>query len=402
MGAADGGQGSGQYTTGDPTEVGIVIIGITAFIAVLVLAWNKLSWFRDGVVKVFQVITDSVGYFIGLIGTLVSVLASIPGIGGPFKGIANDINNAANSVRHFSDSLDGLKNKKFSIPGLGGGDGLGISAKPAGSPGGPSGINGNVVNGNINPKAAKTTASAALSNLQAAFTRAATIDAGGLFSTLLGVNSNGTLMVSTKAGIATAVSVWGKSFGSGIQGMIASMKSQIANVSHMQSDSAKLLAQGFSKQFVSSMIAQGPIIAGKEMDTILGGSLKDRKTLLGLDKESQKQLSQGIPGIGSGTAATIANTNAIIKNTSMINKNTQLNPTISGTNPMYGPKNVNNKLNQEDKNLSKLHIPIIMNFTPDQSLSPQKVQQSVVHAFKYGIPLSALNMSSLIPQLSNH
>ena len=401
---ATGGATAAQWslnTALDANPIGVVIIGLTAFIAVIVLAWNKLSWFRDGVVKVFQVIIDYVGYFIGWIGTLVSVLASIPGIGGPFKGIADDINNAANSVRHFSDSLDNLKNKKFSVPGLSG-DRFGLSANTAGSSGGSSGIVGDVTGGN---SVHKKVASTALSNLQAAFTRAATIDAGGLFSTLLGVNSNGTLMVSTKAGIATAVSVWGKSFGSGIQGMIASMRDQIKNVSHLQSDSAKLLAEGFSKQFVSSMISQGPLIANKEMDTILNGSLKDRKTLLGLDKQSQKQLSQGIPGIGSGTQATIANTNAILKNTSMISKNTQINPIVSaaaGNNPMYGPKGNSGKVSQEDKNLAKLNIPITMNFTPDQSLSPQKVQQSVVHAFKYGIPLSALSMESLFPKVSNH
>ena len=374
----------------DANPVGVVIAGLTILVGVLVLAWNKLSWFRDGVVKVFQVIIDYVGYFIGWIGTLVKVLASIPGIGGPFKGIAKDINEAANSVRNFSNNLDSLKNKKISIPGFGAGN-FGLSADTASAGAAPD-ITANVANGDVVPAGV---ANKALDGLRAAFTRAATIDAGGLFSTLLGVNPNGTLMVSTKAGIATAVSVWGKSFGSGIQGMINSMRDQIKNVGHMQSDAAKLLAQGFSKDFVSSMISQGPAIASQEMDAILGGSLKDRKTLLGLDKQSQKQLSQGIPGIGSGTAATVANTNAIIKNTAIITKNTPLtaagNPALNIGTP--GGKDASAAYSalaglKGGSNLKPLAPTINMHFSPDLSLSPQKVQQAVVHAFKYDIPIS--------------
>lgn len=384
----------------DANPIGVVVIALTALVAVTVLAWNKFQWFRDGVVTVFQVIINYIGYFIGWIGTLVKVLASIPGIGGPFKGIADDINNAANSVRNFSNNLDSLKNKKISIPGLGGS--FGITPDASGSSGGSSGVNGDVTGGNVAPKSVANTA---LDNLRAAFTRAATIDAGGLFSTLLGVNSNGTLMVSTKAGIATAVSVWGKSFGAGIQGMIAAMKDQIANVAHMQSDSAKLLAQGFSKNFISSMIAQGPLIAGQEMDAILGGSSADRKTLLGLDKQSQKQLSQGIPGIGSGTAATIANTQAIKDNTSIIKKGLPIT-VPAGTSLLSlatGDKTTSsNKAYAAlaaEKSKGKVQpLSITMNFSPDLSLSPQKIHDEVVKAFKYGLPQN--NALSLVGQTS--
>lgn len=95
--------------------IGLVVAGIMLLGVAVVYLWNKFEWFRKGVVKVFQIVVNGVGYLIGYIGTLLTIASKIPGIGDKFKGPAKAVNEAANKVREFSDGLNKLTDKKVKV-----------------------------------------------------------------------------------------------------------------------------------------------------------------------------------------------------------------------------------------------------------------------------------------------
>jgi cell division septum initiation protein DivIVA len=95
--------------------IGLVVAGIMLLGVAVVYLWNKFEWFRKGVVKIFQIVVNGVGYLIGYIGTLLTIASKIPGIGDKFKGPAKAVNEAANKVREFSDGLNKLTDKKVKV-----------------------------------------------------------------------------------------------------------------------------------------------------------------------------------------------------------------------------------------------------------------------------------------------
>lgn len=95
--------------------IGLIIAGLTLLGVAVVYLWNKFEWFRKGVIKVFQIVVNGIGYLIGYIGSLLTIASKIPGIGNKFKGAAEAVNGAANKVREFSDGLNKLADKKVKV-----------------------------------------------------------------------------------------------------------------------------------------------------------------------------------------------------------------------------------------------------------------------------------------------
>ena len=95
--------------------IGLIVAGLTLAGVAVVYLWNKFDWFRKGVVKVFQIVTNGVGYLIGFLGTLLNVASKIPGVGDKFKGAAEAVNKTADKVRQFSNGLDKLADKKVKV-----------------------------------------------------------------------------------------------------------------------------------------------------------------------------------------------------------------------------------------------------------------------------------------------
>jgi len=95
--------------------IGVVITALTLLAAGFAIAWKNSETFRNAMVKVFQVIINGAGYLVGAIGSLLTAASKIPKIGDQFKGPAEAVNETANDIRKFSDSLDKLAKKQIDI-----------------------------------------------------------------------------------------------------------------------------------------------------------------------------------------------------------------------------------------------------------------------------------------------
>lgn len=114
--------------------IGLVVAALVLLGTTIFILWNKFEGFRKGVVKVFQIVINGVGYLVGAIGKLLDAATHIPGIGDKFKGPAKAVNDVANNIRKFSDGLDSLANKKIDIK-IGGGIPAGANKGGAGAKG---------------------------------------------------------------------------------------------------------------------------------------------------------------------------------------------------------------------------------------------------------------------------
>jgi len=128
--------------------IGLVIAGLTLLGVAVVYLWNKFDWFRKGVVKVFQIVVNGVGYLIGFLGTLLTVASKIPGIGDKFKGAAEAVNKTADKVRQFSDGLNKLADKKVKV-------GVELNAPSIGDFGNSDAISGTKKGKGLDPKVAE-------------------------------------------------------------------------------------------------------------------------------------------------------------------------------------------------------------------------------------------------------
>ena len=144
--------------------IGLIVAGIALLAAGFVIAWNHSETFRKVVVKGLQIVLNGVGYLVGAIAKMIGLFAKIPGMGWA-KGIADGASKAANDIRKVSDGLDGLANKKISIPGFGGGkneDAGSGGGGGASAPGGGGGLTKDQI------KAAKAAAKQRAKDIEAA------------------------------------------------------------------------------------------------------------------------------------------------------------------------------------------------------------------------------------------
>lgn len=120
------------------------LVGAVALLAAgFVVAWNKVDWFRQGVVEAMKGAVMGVGYLIKIFGVLVQAimnvatgpmqlllkglaLLKVPGakealneLRNPINAVGDFFDKAGNAVQDYADKLDSLKDKKISIPGFG-------------------------------------------------------------------------------------------------------------------------------------------------------------------------------------------------------------------------------------------------------------------------------------------
>ena len=129
-----------------------IVLGIAALSAAFVVAWNHSETFRKVVINAFQGVLSAVSWAIRALAefvkfaennllmpfkALLGALSHLPGVGKYAKEalsfmdkLPNTISSAADKVDAFSKSLDGLQNKKISIPGFGGNKKATDSGKP--------------------------------------------------------------------------------------------------------------------------------------------------------------------------------------------------------------------------------------------------------------------------------
>lgn len=81
----------------DANPIGIVIVAVAALVAGIVYAYNKFSWFRDGVQAVWSWLKGAVVNTIAFVSKHWKLIASI--LGGPFVGLGIFIANHFNAVK---------------------------------------------------------------------------------------------------------------------------------------------------------------------------------------------------------------------------------------------------------------------------------------------------------------
>jgi hypothetical protein len=113
-------------------------VTIGTWIKQLINLWNTHEGLRKTIVEVLEIVIKAYGYLIGIIAKVVDTVAKIPVLGAPFKALGKGIDEAALSVGKFAGSLDGLANKKITLPTLG--DALKTSGGT--SAGGDTGVTG--------------------------------------------------------------------------------------------------------------------------------------------------------------------------------------------------------------------------------------------------------------------
>ena len=96
--------------------IGLVIVAIGLLVAGLIIAWRHSQTFRDIVRSAFRMAADAVlGSVLAIMGVLESfyrAMGHIPGVGGMFRGVANEIHNARGAVQALKNVIDGLPTHK--------------------------------------------------------------------------------------------------------------------------------------------------------------------------------------------------------------------------------------------------------------------------------------------------
>ena len=96
--------------------IGLVIVAIAALVIGITIAWQHSQTFRDIVRSAFRMAADAVlGSVLAIMGVLESfyrAMGHIPGVGGMFRGVANEIHNARGAVQALKNVIDGLPTHK--------------------------------------------------------------------------------------------------------------------------------------------------------------------------------------------------------------------------------------------------------------------------------------------------
>jgi hypothetical protein len=126
--------------------IGLIVAALALVAAGFVFAWNKSETFRKVVVEIAKGVVTYIAFMVRAWGGLIEiilkvvsgplrlflgVLSKLPGVGGAAKkgleiinkgieGVGDFADKTANKIEGFKTTLDGLKDKKISIPGFGG------------------------------------------------------------------------------------------------------------------------------------------------------------------------------------------------------------------------------------------------------------------------------------------
>ena len=350
--------------------VGAVVVAVAALVAGFVALYTKSETFRKAIQSGLKIVINYFAFFVEMMGKALTLASKIPGIGDKFKGVAKSVNDAATSMKNFSDNIGKVYTK--APPAISGG----------GS--GPKGTTGLDIPGEtpVNDAAKKAASKLAsdlktLSKLQRDYAQdvvkikkdyndkvekiniaynekvadinksfdkqekqaresalkdrlkvekealaavaQANLDANISRAKIMQDSIN--LMRSAFSKV-TGFDI-GKSFAEGIkdgnvvgaQDLIASMKVQLEAIKQLQKDAGLLAAKGYSQQFINEVIAQGPQIGSQLAQAILSSDDQTTSELQSLYASIQDTSNHGLDALAlsmneGGKLATEELTNA--------------------------------------------------------------------------------------------
>lgn len=352
--------------------IGLMVTAVALLVAGFVALYTKSETFRKVIQSGLKIVINYFALFVEMMGKALTLASKIPGIGDKFKGVATAVNDAARSMKNFSDNM-GLGNKSITDKQDAAMAGRGPSA--TGGSQGPSGggvgeqakkeaeklstqlknirkiqrdygqdvarikqdYNDKVekintayrekvesINKDFDKREKDARESALKDRLKVekdalAAIAQANLDASNSRAKIMQDSIN---LMRDAFSKATGFNI-GKSFADGIkdgnvvgaQDLIATMKIQLEAIKQLQKDAGLLSAKGYSQQFINEVIAQGPQIGSQLAQAILSSDAQTTSELQSLYASIQDTSNHGLDALAismneGGKLATEELTNA--------------------------------------------------------------------------------------------
>jgi hypothetical protein len=325
--------------------IGLIVAAIALLVAGFVLAWNSSETFRKVIVTIAKAVVGYIAFMIRAWGGLIEiilkvvtgplrlflgVLQHIPGIGKYAKagldminkgiaGVGDFADKVAGKIEGFKDTLDGIANKKITIPGFGGKKEEGGGEEGgAEAPGGGGGLTKEQIAAAKKSAAEKKKALAKLNadvkksyeemnkviddaqkksfKMEEAFNKAVVEINEEYAKKKLAIEkdyANKALELNVKADqdrlsvIQKGRDLLRSAFEQGTKldlskmfedsdksgaGLLEKMKEKFAAVKRLQEQAGALASAGFSQTFIQEIISQGPELGGSMADALLNAT----------------------------------------------------------------------------------------------------------------------------------
>jgi hypothetical protein len=349
--------------------IGLMVTAVALLVAGFVALYTKSETFRKVVQSGLKIVINYFAFFVEMMGKALTLASKIPGIGDKFKGVAKAVNDAASSMKGFSDNIGKVYTKAPPAISGGGGSkgGTGLDI-PGTTPGDDAtkkaasklatdlktlsklqrdyaqdvvkikkDYNDKVEKINIayNEKVADINKSFDKQEKQAresalkdrlkvekealAAIAQANLDANISRAKIMQDSIN---LMRDAFSKVTGFDI-GKSFAEGIkdgnavgaQDLIATMKVQLEAIKQLQKNAGLLAAKGYSQQFINEVIAQGPQIGSQLAQAILSSDDQTTSELQSLYASIQDTSNHGLDALAlsmneGGKLATEELTNA--------------------------------------------------------------------------------------------
>jgi len=149
-----------------------------------------------------------------------------------------------------------------------------------------------------------------ISLLTNAFAGATSVDIGSMFAQSFSKDNKlaDTLLNQVKGGVTSAVSWWGTSAKSGIEGLISDLQNKLSGAKELTDNAAKLAAQGYSQTFIQQIVSQGAEVGNQMATAILSASPEAQAQLQSLYGEIQNISENGLTDLATqmNSGATLA------------------------------------------------------------------------------------------------
>jgi len=348
--------------------IGLMVTAVALLVAGFVALYTKSETFRKVVQSGLKIVINYFAFFVDMMGKALTLASKIPGIGDKFKGVAKSVNDAAESMRGFSDKIGKVYTKAPpAISGGGSKSGTGLdlpgetpvndAAKKAASKLATdlktlsklqrdyaqdvakikkdysdkvekinTAYNEKVadINKSFDKQEKQARESALKDRLKVEKEALAAIAQANLDASIsrAKIMQDSINLMRSAFSKVTGFDI-GKSFAEGIkdgnvvgaQDLIASMKVQLEAIKQLQKDAGLLAAKGYSQQFINEVIAQGPQIGSQLAQAILSSDAQTTSELQSLYASIQDTTNHGLDALAlsmneGGKLATEELTNA--------------------------------------------------------------------------------------------
>ena len=327
--------------------IALVVIAVAALVAGFVALYTKSETFRKAIQSGLKIVINYFAFFVEMMGKALTLASKIPGIGDKFKGVAKSVNDAASSMKRFSDNIGKVYTKAPpAISGGGGGGGGGLDtpdtktgedkAKKAASKLASDlktlsklqrdyaqdvakikkdysdkvekiniAYNEKVadINKNFDKQEKQARESALKDRLKVEKEALAAITQANLDANISRAKiMQDSINLMRDAFSKVAGFDIGKSFAEGIkdgntvgaQDLIATMRVQLEAIKQLQKDAGLLAAKGYSQQFINEVVAQGPQIGSQLAQAILSSDDQTTSELQSLYASIQDTSKHGL------------------------------------------------------------------------------------------------------------